>query len=193
MNYLRKRLKSSTINRRKSDNLETEDLFHNALPNTLLFESWGVQSAEPSLLSYRQKKASGKLDRLFFRLLVGPSFFLSSYTVWHHFPRFLAFFHSLHNVTIPTGSLFSHCSQMLCTTELFCQPVWLFQCWLRECLQVYLVQRSSFSHPLLCAPLLTSKPTLPLVGSVQSDLFLALCRPPFSSFLNILRALRRSF
>ena len=50
----------STINRRKLNNPETEDLFHNALPNTLLFESWGVRSADDSLLSYCQKKALGK-------------------------------------------------------------------------------------------------------------------------------------
>ena len=193
MSCLRIRLKTLTISRRKSGSQEIEDLFHNALPSKPLFEFQGDRNEEPSLLSYRQKKASGKLDRSFFRLLVGPSFFLSSYTVWHHFSRFLTFFHSLHNVTVPARSLFSHCFQMLCTTELFCQPVWLFQCWLRECLQVFLVQPASFFHPLLCVRPLTSKPTLPLVGSVPFDLFRELYQPRLLSFLNILRALRRSF
>ena len=193
MSCLKIRLKTLTISRRKSSSQEIEDHFHNAPPSKPLFEFQDAQNAVSSSLLYRLKKASGKLDQSFLRLLVGPSFFLSSYTVWHHFPRFLTFFHSLHDVTVPARSLFSHCFQMLCTTELFCQPVWLFQCWLHECLPVYLVQPAFFSRPLPYVRLLTLKPTLPLVGSALSFLFRVLYQPPLLSFLNILRALRRSF
>lgn len=193
MNYSKIKLKVTTINRRKLGTQELEVLPYNAPPSKPLFESVDDQNGEFFSPVYLQKESWKKLDRSFFRLLIGPSFFLSSYTVWHHFSRFLTFFHSLHNVTVPARSLFSHCFQMLCTSELFCQPVWLFQCWLRECLQVYLVQLASFFHLLPYVLLLTSKPTLPLVGSALSFLSRVLYQPPLLSFLNILRALRRSF
>lgn len=86
MNYLKIKLKVTTISRRKSNNQELEVLPYNVPPSKPLFEFVDDRNGEFSSPVYRQKESWKKLDRSFFRLLVGPSFFLSSYTVWHHFP-----------------------------------------------------------------------------------------------------------